>query len=117
MNDIIRDDFAEFITNDELFNSDIKLYTAKSSTLLYEGKGTYYKEPKAVVNESGQVVYSGHRSGLYLSMKLLTFMTAYVDLKGYYVTITDNIGTINYDIVDSRFNSNVNSIDCDLKEA
>lgn len=117
MDNTIATDFAEFITNDELFNSNIKIYTAKSGTLLYNGKGTYDKKPQLVQNEQGQLFYQGHKSILYLSMKLLTFLTAYSSLKGYYVEITDNVGLKAYTIENSNYNSNVNSIYCELKEA
>jgi hypothetical protein len=117
MDTTIRDDFASFVDNCELFNSTVKLYASQSTSLLFEGKGIYDKKPMMVENENGQLSYQGHRSILTLSLSKLTFLTGYISLKGYYVTITDNLATTNYNIVNSNFNSNSGAIYCELKEA
>lgn len=117
MNKTIESDFAEWQEQDELFNSDIKLYITQGGDLKFEGKGTYDKKPQAVENESGDVFYQGHKSILTLSMTKLDFMDSYFDLKGYFVEITDNVGMKSYLIVGSSYNSNVNAIYCELKEA
>jgi hypothetical protein len=117
MDTTIRDDFADFINNCDLFNSTVLLYDSQGGTLKYEGKGIYDKKPLMVQNEQGQFTYQGHRSILTLSMSELTFMTAYFSLKGYYVVITDNTETKNYSIVNSNYSNNVGSIYCELKEA
>jgi len=117
MDTTIRDDFAEFIENCELFNSSVNLYDSQGGTLRYEGHGIYDKKPNLVENESGMVGYQGHRSILALTKSKLTFMTSYFSLKAYYVEITDNDGTHTYWISNSSFNSNVGSIFCELKES
>lgn len=115
MNKTIEADFAEFINNEELFNSEVKLYDKQQGgTLQFEGKGIYDKKPQLVSNEAGQVFYQGHKSILVLTKSELTFMTYYFSLKGYYVEITDNDGTKIYTIENSNFNSNVNNIYCEL---
>lgn len=117
MNTDIQDDFKDFIADEDLFNSDVKLYVSKGGSLVYEGKGIYDKKPNPVENEDGSLTYSGHISILTLSMSDLTFMDNFFSLKGYYVEITDNVGTRFYWINNSVFNSNVNNIYCDyLKE-
>ncbi len=116
MNTVIRDDFADFINNEELFQSNVKLYNSQGGTLVFEGKGLYDKKPNAVPNEDGMVVYSGHKSILTLTKSKLTFMSAYFSLKSYFVIITDNDGTYNYWITDSSFINNVDSVFCYLKE-
>lgn len=116
MNTAIRDDFADFINNEEYFNSEVKLYDSQGGTLKFEGKGIYDKKPKAVVDEDGRVSYDGELSNLTLTKSELTFMTSYFSLKSYYVEITDNDGTHNYWIADSSFSSNVGSIFCYLKK-
>lgn len=119
MNNTIESDFAEFVTNNELFNSEVKLYDSQGGTLRYEGHAIYDKKPQLVENESGQVFYQGHKSILSFAMSNFddVFMTAYFSLKGYFVEIIDNIGTKIYNIENSNYNSNVNSIYCELKEA
>jgi hypothetical protein len=116
MNNQIREDFAEFVRDNELFNSTVLLYTSQGGTLKYEGKGVFDKKPQLVENESGQFGYQGHKSILALSMHLLTFLPSYFSLKGYFVTITDNSETKNYTITNSSYSSNVGSIYCELKE-
>lgn len=116
MNTTIRDDFADFMNNEELFNSDVRLYDSQGGSLIFEGKGVYDKKPNAVPNESGMVVYEGHKSMLTLTKSELTFMPAYYSLKAHYVEITDNDGTYNYYIADSSYNSNVGTVFCYLKE-
>ena len=116
MDTTIRDDFADFINNNELFNSDVKLYDSQGGTLKYEGKGIYDKKPMLVENENGQVSYQGHLSILTLSFSELTFMTSYYSLKGFFVQITDNTGILGFEIINSNFNSNSNAIYCELKE-
>lgn len=117
MDTTIRDDFANFINNNDLFNSEVYLYDSQGGTLVFEGRGVYDKKPQLVENENGQLSYNGHKSILALSMSELTFMTSFFDLKGYYVIITDNNETINYNIATSNYNSTVNAIYCELKEA
>jgi hypothetical protein len=116
MDTVIRDDFADFKNNCELFNSDVKLYKSQGGTLIYEGKGIYDHKPNAVPNEDGMVVYDGHKSILTLSKSELTFVSGYEDLKAYYVEITDNDGTYNYWISSSSLSKNVGSIFCYLKD-
>lgn len=117
MNDIIQDDFKDFIADEDLFNADIKLYVSKGGSLVFEGKGIYDKKPNPVENEDGSLIYQGHISILTLSMSDLDFMDNFFSLKGYYVEITDNVGIRFYFIENSSFNSNVNNIYCDyLKE-
>ncbi|MDX5586087.1 MAG: hypothetical protein QNK20_14430 [Aureibaculum sp.] len=116
MDTTIRDDFADFINNNDLFNSDVLLYDAQGGTLVFEGRGTFDKKPQLIQNESGQFDYQGHQSIVALSMSLLTFMSNYFDLKGYYIEITDNSETISYNIINSHYNSNSNAILCDLKK-
>lgn len=116
MNTIIRDDFADFINNEEYFNSEVKLYDSQGGTLVFEGKGIYDEKPEAILNEDGSVSYSGHKSILTLTKSELSFMTNYFSLKSYYVEITDNDGTHNYYISSSSFSSNVGSIFCYIKE-
>lgn len=118
MNTVIRDDFAAFINNCELFSSSVKLYSdAAKSTLVFEGNGIYDKKGNLVPNEDGMVSYQGHKSFITLTMSELTFMTNYFSLVGYYIDITDNEGEHNFVIVNSIFSSNVGSIYCELKEA
>lgn len=120
MNNIIESDFAEFVTNEELFNSSVKLYDSQGGTLKYEGKIIYDKKPQLVENQDGSVFYQGHKSILAFAMANFddSFMISYFSLKGYFVEITDNIvGTKIYSIANSNYNSNVNSIYCELKEA
>lgn len=113
----IQDDFKEFINEETLFNSAIMLYSDSiGGNLVFEGNGTYDKKPDLIENESGQFVYQGHKSFLTLSMDELTFMPSYFSLKDYFVSITDNKGVKNYQIVNSMFNSNVNNIFCELKD-
>jgi hypothetical protein len=118
MDTTIQDDFADFVINESLFNCEVKLYDkeGEEGELLFEGFGIYDKKPMAVENESGQIVYQGHKSLLSLSMKSLTFMTAYSSLKCFYTEITDNQGLRAYLIANSVFDSNVNLIMCELKE-
>lgn len=116
MNTVIRDDFANFINNEELFNSDVKLYDSQGGTLKFEGKGIYNEKPKAVINEDGSVSYEGELSVLTISKSELDFMPSYFSLKAYYVEITDNNGTHTYWVGYSSFSSNVGSIFCYLKE-
>jgi hypothetical protein len=116
MNKTIESDFADFINNEGLFNSSVKLYDSQGGTLKFEGKGIWDKKPQLVENESGQVSYSGHKSMLTLTMSELTFMPSYFDLKNYFVEITDNVETKSYLIEISPYNSNVNAIYCELKE-
>lgn len=118
MNSIIQDDFNEFINKEQLFNSSVLLFVSKGGTLLFEGFGTFDKKPNPVEDENGNIIYSGHKSILTLSMPdLVSFMPNYFDLKGYYVTITTNNETKNYFIKNSVYNSNVNAVYCDyLKE-
>ena len=116
MDTTIQDDFANFVNGESLFNCEVKLYDEQEGTLLFEGFGIYDKKPMAVENESGQIVYQGHKSLISLSMKDLTFLTAYASLKGYYLEVTDNQGLKKYLIANSVFNSNVNNIMCELKE-
>lgn len=116
MDTTIRDDFEAFTNDCSLFNSDVKLYAdATKSTLIYDGKAIYDKKPNLVENEEGMLGYSGHKAMVTFTLNQLG-MTAYSDLKGKYVEITDNVGTISYLVVDSPFNSNVASIFCYLKE-
>jgi len=115
MNDVIRNDFVDFINNEDYFNSSVKLYDSLN-VLKFDGKGVYDKKPMPVQNENGMVSYQGHMSILTLSMSLLTFMTAYFSLKGYKVEITDNVDLKSYTIANSNYNSNVGSIYCELKE-
>jgi hypothetical protein len=115
MNTIIQDDFQEFITNEDLFSSGVKLYDSKGGSLVFEGSGIFDRKPMLVENENGQFAYQGHRSILSLSMADLTFMTNYHDINGYYVEVTDNIETKAYFIENSPYNSNVNKIYCELK--
>ena len=117
MDTTIRDDFADFVDNEELFNSTVALYSSQGGTLVFSGSGTYDKKPHLVENESGGVGYQGHDSFLSLSMSKLTFMTAYFSLKGYYVVITDNVAPKGYTIINSSYNSTVNKIYCELKES
>jgi hypothetical protein len=117
MDTTIRDDFADFINNNDLFNSDIKLYDSQGGTLVFEGRGTYDKKPQLVENENNQFGYQGHKSILTLTMSELTFMPSYFSLKGYYVEITDNVEQKAYNIINSPYNSTVNAIYCELKEA
>lgn len=118
MDTTIQDDFKEFINEETLFNSAVRLYSDTiGGTLVFNGNGIYDKKPNLVENESGQFVYQGHKSFLTLSMSELTFMSSYFSLKGYFVEITDNQSAKNYQIVNSMFNSNVNNIFCELKEA
>jgi hypothetical protein len=116
MDKVIQDDFADFVSDESLFNCEVELYDEQGGTLLFEGSGIYDKKPMAVENENGQIVYQGHKSLIALSLKDLTFMIAYASLKGYYIEITDNQGLKKYLIANSVFNSNVNSILCELKE-
>jgi hypothetical protein len=116
MDTTIQDDFDSFVISESLFNCEVKLYDEREGDLVFEGFGVYDKKPMAVENESGQIVYQGHKSLLSLSMKSLTFMTAYASLKGYYVEIIDNQDVKAYLIANSAFNSNVNLIMCELKE-
>ena len=116
MDTTIRDDFADFINNNDLFNSDVAMYDSQGGTLVFEGRGTFDKKPQLVENESGQFAYQGHKSILALSMSELTFLTAYISLKTYYVLITDNVETKGYLIENSNYNSTVNAIYCELKE-
>lgn len=117
MDNTIEADFAEFINNNELFNSEVKLYDSQGGVLKFEGKGIYDKKPQLVENEGGQLFYQGHKSLLTLTMSELTFMDSYFSLKAYFVEITDNVGTKIYFIENSSYNSNVNAIYCELKEA
>jgi len=117
MDTTIRDDFADFINENDLFNSDVLLYDSQGGTLVFEGRGVYDHKPNAEVNESGMVVYNGHKSILTLSKSMLTFMTSYFSLKAYYVEITDNDGVYNYWISESTLSRNVGSIFCYLKES
>lgn len=117
MDTTIRDDFADFINENDLFNSDVVLYDSQGGSVVFEGRGTYDKGQKLVENESGQLVYQGHKSILVLSMSELTFMTSYFDIKGYYVQITDNVEQKGYLIINSNYNSTVNSVYCELKES
>ncbi len=119
MDNIIESDFEEFVTNNELFNSEVKLYDSQGGTLKYEGHIIYDKKPQLVENQDGAVFYQGHKSILAFAMSAFPngFMDSYFSLKGYFVEITDNIGIKIYDIVNSNYNSNVNSIYCELKEA
>jgi hypothetical protein len=116
MDTIIQDDFADFINNEDLFNSDVLLYDSQGGTLVFEGRGTFDKKPNLVENEDNQLSYQGHRSMVTLSMPELTFMPSYFSLKAYYVEITDNVEQKNYIIENSVYNSNVNAIYCELKE-
>lgn len=116
MNTVIQDDFSNFVNDCELFNSGIILYDSKGGSLVFEGKGVYDKKPLLVENEKGQVFYQGHKSILTLAMPDLMFLTSYVSLKGYYVSITDNVETKNYNIINSEYNSNSNAIYLELKE-
>lgn len=117
MDAVIQDDFKEFVTEETLFNSEVILYSDSiGGTSVFEGNGIYDKKPNLIENESGQFVYQGHKSFLTLSMDDLTFMSAYFSLKGYFVEITDNQGSKDYQIVNSMFNSNANNIFCELKE-
>ena len=116
MNKVIQDDFKEFLNNEDLFNSEVKLYDYKGGSLIFEGIGTYDKKPQLVENENNQVFYQGHKSLLTLSMDELTFMDSFSSLKAYFVEITDNVGTKCYFIENSMYNSNVNAIFCELKE-
>ena len=116
MDTTIQDDFIDFLTNESLFNCEVNLHSS-TGELLFEGFGIYDKKPMAVENESGEIVYQGHKSLLSLSMKSLTFMTAYASLKGYFVEVTDNLGAKEYVIANSVFDSNVNLIMCELKES
>lgn len=117
MDTVIQDDFKEFLKEENLFNSDVRLYSDSiGGTLVFEGNGIYDKKPMAVEQENGQLVYQGHRSILALSMDELTFMTSYFSLNGYFVEITDNQSAKNYQIVNSMFNSNANDIYCELKD-
>lgn len=115
MNNIIREDFASFVNNEELFTSTVKLYNSES-TLVYEGHGIYDKKPELIENEDHMVSYSGHKSVLTLTMADLDFMENYYSLKGYSVEITDNIGAKTYIITSSNYNGNVDGIFCYLKE-
>lgn len=117
MDNTIENDFAEWQEQNDLFNSDVKLYNSQGGDLKFEGRGTYDKKPQPVENDSGEIFYQGHKSILTLSMSKLEFMDAYFDLKGYFVEITDNVGTKPYLIEGSSYNSNVNAILCELKEA
>lgn len=118
MNTTVRDDFAAFIEDCELFNSDVKLYdSAAKSNLVFDGKGIYDKKGNLAQNEDGMLSYQGHKSSISLSKSTLTFMTSYFSLKGYFIDITDTDGTKNYQIVNSIYNSNVLNIYCELKEA
>lgn len=117
MDTTIQDDFADFINENDLFNSSVSLYDTQGGSVVFEGKGTYDRKPFLVENENGQISYQGTRSALTLSMSELTFLTSYVSLKGYYVEITDNVETSKgYLIENSTYNSNVNAIYCELKE-
>lgn len=121
MNELIKNDFADFINNEELFNSSVNLYTS-ASVLKYEGKCIFDEKPMAIQNESGMVSYSGEMSIMTISMADLAtydiaFMPAYFSLIGYKVDITDNVGLKSFTIEDSHYNSNVGSIFCYLKEA
>lgn len=117
MDKTIESDFAEWQEQNDLFNSDIKLYVSQGGDLKFEGRGTYDKKPQPVENERGEIFYQGHKSILTLSMASLgDFMTSYFDLKGYFVEITDNIDMKPYKIVSSSYNSNVNAVYCELKE-
>jgi len=116
MNTVIQDDFQDFVTNEDLFSSEVILYASKGGAELFNGQGVYDKKPLLVENESGQVYYQGHKSILALSMPDLTFLTAYASLKGYYVSITDNVGTKAYNVINSNYNSNSNAIYLELKE-
>ena len=117
MNNTIESDFADFINNNELFNSSVKLYDSQGGTLKFDGKGIYDKKPQLVENENGEVSYQGHKSMLTISMsELIDFMPAYFSLKKYFVEITDNVDMKSYLIENSVYNSNVNAIYCELKE-
>lgn len=119
MENTIKNDFADFINNTDIFNSSVLLYTS-ANVLKFDGKCIFDEKPMAVQNENGMVSYSGEMSLLTLSMANLatydvTFMPAYFNLKNYKVTITDNLGTKSFTIEDSHYNSNVGSIFCYLK--
>lgn len=118
MNDTIQNDFADFVNDEDLFNSSVLLFESKGGSLLFEGLGVFDKKPLAVLNEDGNTSYDGHQSILTLSMKdLVSFMPNYFDLKGYYVQITTNNETKSYNIGSSNYNSNVNTVYIDgLKE-
>jgi len=117
MDTTIRDDFADFINENDLFNSDVRLYDTQGGTLVFEGRGTYDKKPNLIENESGQFVYQGHKSILALTMSELTFMPSYFSIKGYYVEITDNVELKAYLVENSKYNSTVNAVYCELKES
>lgn len=116
MDNIIQNDFADFVKGETLFNCEVKLYTNQGGSLVFEGRGLYDKKPQAIENENGQIGYQGHKSLITLSLKDLLFMNnAFFSLKGYYIEITDNLGMKAYTIVNSSFNSNVNTIFNELK--
>jgi hypothetical protein len=117
MDTTIRDDFSDFADNNELFNSDIKLYDSLSGTLKFEGEAIFDKKPNLVEIEDQQVSYQGNRSIMSFSNSKFTGMTAYFYLKGYYVIITDNVETKNYDVVNTTYSNVVNKIYFELKEA
>lgn len=116
MDTTIRDDFADFINENDLFNSTVSLYVSQGGSLVFEGRGTYDRKPQLIEEENGQFGYQGHKSILALSMSELTFMPSYFSLKGYFVEITDNVEQHNYSIINSSYNSTVNAIYCELKE-
>jgi hypothetical protein len=115
VNDVIKEDFADFIDNEELYNSTIKLYDQQNGTLKYEGQAIYDKKPQLVENEQNQLNYQGHKSILSLSMSKLDFMDTFFSLKGYYVEITYNSEILKYKIANDLYNSNVDAIYCELK--
>lgn len=115
MNSVIKDDFVNFVENEEYFNSTVLLYDSQGGSLVYEGYGIYDTKPSAVVDENGSISYNGEKSVLTLAKSKLTFMTSYFDLKGYYAVITDNEATHNLWISNSHYNSNAGSIFCYLK--
>ena len=116
MDTTIQDDFTAFVNDCDLFNSEVILYDSKGGLEVFTGKGVYDKKPLLVENENGQIFYQGHKSILTLAMPDLTFLTSYISLKGYYVSITDNVETKNYNIINSEYNSNSNAIYLELKE-
>lgn len=116
MNNVIKDDFADFVENEQYFNSTVLLYNSQGGTLVYEGYGIYDTKPSPVVDENGSISYNGEKSVLTLTRAKLDFMTAYFDLKGYYAVITDNEATHSLFISNSHYNSNAGSIFCYLKD-
>lgn len=113
MNNIIQEDFAEFISNEELFKSSAKLYD-KDRVLVFEGGCIYDEKPRYEPTEDGGLIYSGQMSVVTFSLSdLASFMPNYFNLKGYYVEVTTNNKTKSYQIGNSTYSSNVNAVYCD----